>query len=162
MAIKQVRVTIDGVEYSLEQLGAVQGRRFVLRLMSNAAPIIQKLAETDTLNEQALFAALGVGLSNLDSDLVEELSDAFAKKTQVHQGEMWIGLDKLYDQHFAGQYLSMGKWLFESMKLNFADFLGGSSDALASVRAKITASKSPKTPTPTSGESSSASASQTA
>ena len=162
MAIQQRRVTVDGVEYNLEQLGAVQGRRFVLRLMSNAAPIIQRLAETDELNEQAVFAALGVGLGNLDADLVEELSDAFAKKTKVHVGEIWMDLTPIYDQHFAGSYLSLGKWLFECMKLNFADFLGGSSDALASVRAKISASKAPKTVTPTSGESSSANASQTA
>jgi hypothetical protein len=33
----------------------------------------------------------------------------------------------MFDQHFAGRYAHLTRWLMAHLKLNFADFLAGSS-----------------------------------
>jgi hypothetical protein len=117
-------VQIDGDEYELTQLGAIEGRRLLTRILKFAGPAIQSLAASETLSEISFAAALAKAVEQLDEDTVDMLCEKFAAKTCLKIDNRWPPLDKtLFDQHFAGHYMKMMKWLGECMKLNFADFL---------------------------------------
>lgn len=90
----------------------------------------------------------------LGSDLlienVELLATSFAPRTQVTQQgrDNWSqSLDKLYSEHFAGNYGALLKWLTFAVQVNLSSFFDGLPDLLQSADAALAAefgSKSPK------------------
>jgi hypothetical protein len=155
MALKQETVEIDGHKYNMTQLGALEGRRLVVRLSKALAPMLGSFAEHEKLTEGAVMAALSTGIESLDEQLTEELCNAFTRRTLFQHQEQWVELERYFDQHFAGRYGSLLRWMLAHLKLNFADFLGDKplTGALSAIRGVTTGSSSP-TPTPSSGESS--------
>lgn len=86
------------------------------------------------------------GLSDEDLDY---FCDAFAKSTQLQATNTYVGLDTTFDEHFAGKYGAMFRWLWACLKLNYNGFLaefGISAEALESLLESIkgTASKAAK------------------
>lgn len=121
---KTETVQIDGDEYELTQLGALEGRKILTKLLQMIGPSLQELAAAETLNEKAMGAAVAKALESLDEGTFELICDVFGKRTTVLvDGKKPALTGPVFDQHFAGRYLAMMKWLFACMKLNFFDFL---------------------------------------
>lgn len=157
--IKTKSVNIDGDDYVITQLGAVTGRRIWLKLLKVIAAPMRVLAGSHGgLSEETIASALASAVESLDDATVDELYTTFGPRCTVRVGERMPELTgEVFDQHFAGRYVSMSKWLLECVLFNFADFLGGTSIGQigSSLQAMMTAhqSKSPKDSTGTSGES---------
>jgi hypothetical protein len=154
--LKTKRVTVDGEEYELTQLGAVEGRRLWLRLLRVITGPIKELAASPALDERSFTLAVALVVEHLDDETAEALYAAFSKTARVRQGERWPTLEgAIFDIHFAGRYLSMTKWLAECVLFNFADFLGEASLGSVTdlVRGAVSKRTSPKVSTGLSGES---------
>jgi len=105
---------ISGVTYHIQQLGARQGRSIMTRLIRVVGPA---LGETEDLDLTKLFEAL-------KEEDVEALCEAFAKTTRVVTGtnkERVLG--DIFDDHFAGKYGAMIKWVIACLEVNFGSFL---------------------------------------
>lgn len=124
---KQDIVTIDGDEYEINQLGAIAGRRVLTKLLKLAGPALGALAGAGKLDEQAIGAALASAAEELDEATLDNLCETFGEHSTVRMGDgRRPKLEPvIFDNHFAGRYLAMSKWLAACLKLNFADFLGG-------------------------------------
>lgn len=138
--------TIDGFTYTIQQLGAKQGRIVlarVIRIVAGAAESADPIAKL---------------ASTLTDAEVDYLCDTFAKTTQFGLE----GTDKIFllgdkfDDHFAGRYGAMVKWLWAALETNFSSFLadaGLDAEALTQ-RAKTAMSSTQASPTGPSGVSS--------
>jgi hypothetical protein len=60
MALKQQTVEIDGHKYNITQLGALEGRRLVVRLSKALAPMLGSFADHEKLTEGAVSVALPI------------------------------------------------------------------------------------------------------
>jgi hypothetical protein len=69
--------------------------------------------------------------------IIEELADA-TEITGPGFGDAGAPLKRHFDEHFAGSYLAMYKWLAFALKANFADFFEGTGSA-AQFAAKLRA-----------------------
>lgn len=127
MPVQTKRVQVDGEEYELTQLGALEGRRLYARMVRLLGPVAAALGRSDKLLEQSLGDAVAAAVEGMDEDLVATLCDTFGKRCRVKAGpDRWPELTGVvFDDHFAGRYLLMTKWLKECLAFNFADFLGG-------------------------------------
>ena len=92
---------IDGVPYTVRQLGALTGRKVLAR---------------------------GPSLRNLDDATMDYICDAFAQSTTIplaieatKASSVAIKLSDVFDDHFAGRYGAMMSWLAFCMELNFGD-----------------------------------------
>lgn len=139
---KQKTVSIEGLNYDLSQMGAVEGRALVVlfvKLLGKFAPVLASGAEA--LNAEAL-ASLGSVLASVDAKELEPLWEAFAKHAFVRgrDGKTREALAEVFDEHFAGEYFAMVQFFVESSKLNFGDFLA---KALASASAARATDQTP-------------------
>jgi hypothetical protein len=105
---------------------------------------------------QAAVALIG----GLDDATTEDLYAAFGRTCTVKVGERQPTLETvIFNDHFAGEYVRMSRWLLECTLFNFASFLGdgtlGKIEDLArkAAVAKASQSPSPKDSTGSSGES---------
>lgn len=128
---------IDDAEYELTQLGGVEGLDLFDRLTAElGAPVMNAiftaLASKDP--EGALgMVALGA-LVKLPAEFKQQLRVHFAGLSKLSTGGMLLPLgdgktlpvDGVFDQHFAGRFGHMTKWLIESLKWSFVDFLPSS------------------------------------
>jgi len=154
-------ITIDGHEYKLHQLGALEGRRIWLKLIRVLAAPIRDLASAGKLNESSIATALAAVVENLDEFTAEEMYVALGRSCEVkvmgNEGERWPKLEaSVFDEHFAGRYLAMSQWLGESVVFNFASFFDASSlGKMSALVRKVQGDKSPSpaSSTGTSGES---------
>lgn len=158
MARKNKKITIDGHEYNMTQLGALQGRDLWLKLLQVIAEPMQVLANADGLTEATATRAIAKALQSLDRETLAEMYQVFGASCEVRVDERWPKLtDVIFDEHFSGRYVSMSKWLLESVVFNFADFLGDISLGKIGgmMQAAVAASKrpSPTASTGLSGES---------
>lgn len=146
MACKTVEVNVDGTRFEITQLGALEGGRVLSKLLKAASPALGDLADAEKLSIDTVLGALSRVVHELDEDLLAYLCGVFVQKTRCY-----IGPDTAphmtpasFDQHFAGQYMGLSKWLFEHLKLNFPDFLGERLDSVRSALQAQSASPSPK------------------
>jgi hypothetical protein len=156
--IKTKTITIDGDDYVITQLGAITGRRIWLKLAKIIAAPMRVLGSAKGISEESMAAALAAAVTEMDEATIEELYAAYGPRCTVRVGERSPELQgEVFDQHFAGRYLTMSKWLLECTLFNFADFLGATSlgSIATTIQAMMSArqSKSPKDLTGTSGES---------
>lgn len=162
MPIQTKQFTIDGDTYEITQLGAKQGRKIWLKLVQVAAAPLKELSTPGTtLSEATLLAALGAAVESLDEQTAEQLYEAFGETCtlQLANGNAPKLTGVIFDQHFAGRYVPMSKWLWECVRFNFASFLDGTSigsltDLAKRATAVVGASRpiSPQASTGSSGE----------
>jgi hypothetical protein len=150
---KTESVTINGTKYELQQLGALQARRVLVRLGQVLSAPIARLANIDGgLDLTAIAGAVADALKGLDPDVLDEVCNAFAVASLVVIGPgQKAELAILFDDHFAGKTESdMLLWLGHCVRLNYPTFLGG--QALTSRLASVVASAS-QSPTGSTGGS---------
>ena len=115
---KTESVSISGTTYHLQQLGAKQGRAVLSRLI--------KLGSVFAADDEA--AAVKQFADSLTEENLAYFCDAFATNTAITpagaDASTRLMLADQFDNHFAGEYGSMVKWLWASIKLNYASFLG--------------------------------------
>jgi hypothetical protein len=149
MARKTERFAIDGDYYEMTQLGTVVGQPLFHEVRKLAMPLLRGIVsdadilvalQKPDLDVQSLdpalagkIVALMFGLfESLPKALELELTQRFAEATKVRIGQAMLPLgdsreeDGLFDQHFAGRYMALQKWLIAAMKFHFAGFLGSS------------------------------------
>lgn len=154
--------TVGDFNYTITQLGAKSGRLVLARVMRAVAGAAGKAASA--AGGDGAEAAL-VGITKLVESLgdadVEYLCDVFAKTTMVARSETpdkQVLLADQFDDHFAGRYGAMVKWLWAALDTNYASFLGdlGLAGALDAAKAAMTPKPSIlSSPTTPSGVSSS-------
>lgn len=106
MARKTERVTINGREYVIHQVGARVGTTLLVKMKS-----------------VLVGGRLEDLLKNIDEKLVLDLCDAFAKTTEAVVGpNQQVLLSDKWDDHFAGNYEELLEWLGVCMKVNFETF----------------------------------------
>jgi hypothetical protein len=143
-------VQIDGVEFEVQPLGAIQGRRLFTKIVRSLGPALTEVAKLADPKAKKDAAALGLSvlgglLERLDPALVDELCEAFAAHCTVRYPDgAKPKLPRVFDDYFAGRYNHLTRWLIECLRLNFADFLSDGS-LLASLK---TTGESSETPTP--------------
>lgn len=102
-------LSVNGNTYHVTQMGALQGRDTLTRLLAMVGPLMTE--------------DLGKGLSSLKPEDLAALSDAFAALTEV---ELSNGkrprLKDVFDDHFAGEYDAFFEWLLFCVRLNFQSF----------------------------------------
>jgi hypothetical protein len=122
MARRTESVTIDGFSYDLTQLGAVEGRKLLIRfgqLMGRLAPVMLSAAKLDG----DALAGVAETLDGLEPEKLEPLWEAFTRSAVVRTNAARQPLADVFDDHFAGNYYGMVRFFIESAKLNFGDFL---------------------------------------
>ncbi len=145
MSVQVKKFAIDGVNYELTQLGAKKGRKIWLKLMQIIAPSLRTLGSFKKVDQEAIVIALAAAVENLDADTAEELYIEFGATCTVMlpTGNTPNLTEQVFDQHFAGNYIAMSKWLWECVAFNFASFLGDTSiGSMSDLVKRVTASKS--------------------
>lgn len=101
---------IGDYTYHVTQMGAIQGRDTLARLLAIAGPIMGS-------------GEGGAGLAHLKPADLQLLSDDFAKLTEVElpDGKRPL-LSNIFDLHFVGRYDDMFDWLAFCIKINFSSF----------------------------------------
>lgn len=139
MARKTITVAIDDCKYELTMLGATEGLSVYNRLLKALGPVVRGIIADpgiiaaqkktgDDADEGLGLRVAGVifqGFEAMPVEFTVELAGLFAKHSKVSKEGAWLPLDvvDIFDQHFAGRYAHMTRWLIEHLKLNFSDFL---------------------------------------
>lgn len=122
------RVTLDGVAFEITALPGTRGYALWLRLLKTIGPGLEGVGSADGA-EAAMLKAMGGALSALSLEDAEHVRSEFAQFSCVESpagsGKMPRVAD-VFDMFFAGKPKLVGKWMFECLKLNFADFLDAS------------------------------------
>ena len=128
MAKKTERVRIDNEEYAISQLGAVEGLELYHELVRAFGPALRDELSQYRPAEETMARVLLRAIELMPRELMRELRQKFAANSKVKSGELMVGLGEgdIFDQHFAGRYGLLTKWLLACLKVNFADFLAGS------------------------------------
>jgi len=124
---------IDGYRYHVQQLGAKSGRAVLAKLLGILGP---------AADSQEPIARLAEKLTDADLDY---LCDVFGKATQVENTDKpgaMLRVCDVFDDHFAGRYGAMLRWLWVCLETNYADFLG----ELSKIGARVGAAIPGKTP----------------
>lgn len=133
-AIKVIKV--DDVEYSITQIGGVEGLDLFDRLTASLGGALVEAVRQGLaggkLTEDLLSAAVARSYVTLPSDLKSDLRTKFARLTTIKAAGLQLPLcpenqalqvGDTFDQHFAGRFPHMAKWLLAAMKWGFASFL---------------------------------------
>ena len=118
MAIQQLDVHIDGVDYKITQFLATKGLGIEVKLMKLLGPSfmeLQKAAQDENAQEAVLSAAITVLIEQFEKvdvvALIKELLSGVTKGTATIN----------FDQEFAGRYGAIFDLVKEVLKFNFAD-----------------------------------------
>lgn len=120
--LKEEKKVIDGVEYKVQPLGAMTGRKVIAKMIRVLSPALSQVGD-----QKLDFAK---ALQGLDEDTIEYFCDLFAERTRVENGtdnkgaKRWPLLKDVFDTHFARRYSSLVKWLAFCLEVNFGDFFG--------------------------------------
>jgi hypothetical protein len=115
---------IGGDRYTVNQLGAIEGQRVIVRLMRFFGPAIAKAQTSKGGEKDAGFIA---GLADaIDPDTFEELAKTMAENTICQPAGGKPGaLSAIYGEHFAGRYFELVQWFVFAMGVNFGGFFRG-------------------------------------
>jgi hypothetical protein len=118
MAIQQLDVHIDGIDYKITQFLTTKGLGIEVKLMKLLGPSfmeLQKVAQDENAQEAVLSAAITVLIEQFDKvdvvALIKELLSGVTKGTATIN----------FDQEFAGRYGAIFDLVKEVLKFNFAD-----------------------------------------
>lgn len=135
---KQVKVVaIDGVEYEITQLGGVEGLELYDRLCRELGPAVSNAVRTGLLEANAetkIAFMLVESMATLPSAFKKELWTRFAGLSKIKAADIMLPLGDgkrleeggTFDQHFAGKFGHMTRWLMACLKWSFGDFLPSS------------------------------------
>lgn len=135
-------LTVGKFTYMVMPAPAEVGLRCAMRLAKLAAPALRM--GTGKLILAEILA------SDLLIENVELLAASFAPRTQVTEAgrDNWSqSLDKLYSEHFAGNYGALLKWLAFAVQVNLSSFFDGLPELLASADQALAAEFGSKSPT---------------
>lgn len=135
-------IKVDDVEYLITQIGGVEGLDLFDRVTGELGPAVvnavrQTLA-TGQLTDAAIAAIAAQGFIGLSLPLKRDLRTKFAQLTTINAGSFQAPLcppdgklteGDLFDQHFAGRFPHMQKWLLAAMRWGFAGFLPSLGDS---------------------------------
>lgn len=149
MARKTVSVALDGESYQLTQLPSTEGLGIYSKLLRLLGPMIrsalsdpavtggakasvaaedpEKLQLSDSAGLK-IASIIIQGFETLDTTFLLELAQSFSKVTMVKlegSGFVEMSAGDIFDQHFAGRYAHLTRWLLAHLKLNYSDFLAG-------------------------------------
>ncbi len=137
---RQTRVFgIDGESYEVTQLGAERGMELYHELVKEVGPLLQEYlgaqgapagADAEEQDVNLTFGKFLVrAIAQVSKSLLRDLRVAFAANCKVHVSGMPVPLSTgdTFDQHFAGRYGLLTKWMVECLKFNFLGFLADSS-----------------------------------
>jgi hypothetical protein len=163
--------TIGEHTYRVTQLGTKRGSAMLVKLVKLLGPgcgsFIGGLGRAPSGNSGEWESALALGLGDALHDLATRLDEAqfaavcdeFAKQTAVVlSAELEPRLSDIFDDHFAGKYDVMLRWLRFCMEINFSSFFGAgsttsSTNALMNLLKGLSASRFRPVSTGTSTES---------
>lgn len=118
MAIQQLDVHIDGVDYKITQFLATKGLGIEVKLMKLLGPSfmeLQKASQDENAQEAVLTAAISTLIEQFDKvDVVSLIKELLSGVTK---GNATIN----FDQEFAGRYGAIFDLVKEVLKFNFAD-----------------------------------------
>ena len=121
-----VVVTVGDTTYSIRQMGARQGRRVWFKLVSALSGGLKEIRHgVESMADAGLNdlgSAIQGALNGLGEEDFDSVCQTLAEHTAVVFGSRQVELSVMFDDHFAGHYLEMTKWLVEALKANFADF----------------------------------------
>lgn len=130
-----------GYSYTVEQFGARQGGRVLIRLAKMLGkPIGDAVSAGNELDVQTigrLLAGLSASVNEADYDY---LCDVFLAKTHVSGGDYGarivpLSTGGMFDLHFGGAYAELGEWILFAVEVNYGSFLavaGGKAKDLGS------------------------------
>lgn len=152
VALPQTVVTIDGETYTIQLLDAVVGSELYFKLLNAVGGSLASLGDLDVkgdIDEEGVktdlaLRAIGALMKGLSKDLLVECRETFAAHCSVRKEALEPKLKHVFGNHFAGRYAHMSKWLFECVKVNFADFLDES--LVQELKAKLKGALASKSP----------------
>lgn len=113
---------INGHEYKVRQLGANKGRSVLIRLSKLVGPMAASVAAAKD-KETALETAAQAAFAAITEEDFKFVCDTFAESTDVVMPDgREPQLSKIFDLHFAGEYLTMIQWLAFCVEVNFGSF----------------------------------------
>jgi hypothetical protein len=152
MARRSITVAIDDERYELTMLGATEGLSVYNRLLKTLGPVVRGIiadpgiiaaqkkdptaVETDEGLGLRVAGVIFQGFEAMPVEFTLELAALFAHNSKVVKAGVMLPLDAgdIFDQHFAGRYAHMTRWLIEHLKLNFSDFLARAASSGAAAR----------------------------
>ena len=137
MAKESKIFAIDDAEFELTQLGGVEGVDLFDRLTAElGAPVMSSvIAALQTKDPEGALGMVALGaIVKLPADFKQQLRVRFSALSRVKAGNIWLALGDgksleiagTFDQHFAGRFGHMTKWLIACLKWSFVDFLPSS------------------------------------
>lgn len=115
---------IGNHNYSVTQLGAIEGRRVLAKLMQLFGGMVGGIAGGGKPDMVAGFAALAGAIT---PEQVDFFCETFTPWTQVETSPGKVRmLRDVFDDHFVANYGELVEWLGFCLEVNFASFLGGS------------------------------------
>lgn len=134
--LPKTEVTIDGTKFQIGMLDAITGSRLAVKLQNALGAAIRNAQDSKGVE----LALVGGVLETVTPELMSELCTTFGRQCRVETepGKMPVVAD-VFSQFFAGRYWLMYRWLWECLRLNFADFLSdkGLANALGAAGIKF-------------------------
>lgn len=170
--LESKRTTIGEYQYEMTLLTAPVGRRLLVRLFKTLGPAVSaalaglpegkddKIGLGD-LSTRAIGDAVGMLAETISEAELDNICEILAKVTEYSPdgGNRWLPMSKGegVDEHWAGRYLDMFKWIVFGLEVNYSDFLDAPRSLVGLVSAqgngKGSKSKSQEKSTGTSTES---------
>jgi len=132
--IEAKQFEVDGVQYRLTMFGAKAGQKLLVRVVKVIAPALGQGANDVSLGRSGgvelgsvrVAEAVESFCNGVDPAMFAEICESFAAKCEfsTDDGATFRPLGALYDDHFAGRYLALLRWVGESFRVNYADFFG--------------------------------------
>lgn len=153
---------INGFSYTIQQLGAKDGRRVLARLLrsvAGAAGEASDLVKEGSNGAEAALAGIAKLVENLSDADVDYLCDTFAPTTLYgpEGKDVQLQLKDSFNDHFAGKYGDMVRWLWAALETNYASFFDGLGLDVGAWVEKAKNAMSPTTPKPSTEASGSSS-----
>jgi len=150
---------IDGFTYEVTQLGAVEGRRMLVRISKIVLPTLGALIKDADFGRLSDLNIADIDIDSaakalveaVDADSVDKIIESMSGITEIWGpgfGAAGAPMAHHFDDHFAGRYAAMLRWLAFALKVNFSDFFDGKGSVAklaASLRSPEVASESPST-----------------
>ena len=120
MSIDKKTRKINGVEYEIFQLGALEGRRLFIRLARLSGPVLGAIKDLKNAELNVIFKELARVLTEDDLEYICELLGPYTSITV--NGKTNDLTPEVQDTHFAGNYGEMFKWIMFALEVNYKDF----------------------------------------
>lgn len=119
------KVVIGEWEYSIRQMGAVEGRKLSLLFAQLLGRVVPFITTAGALDGEAL-QAVGSILDGIEPAKLEPLWEAYARDAVARSGNKTVilgGDNAGFDDHFAGSFFEMWSFFVHASRVNFGGFL---------------------------------------